>query len=96
MAYSSNKNQFFKLLPRITFVCSDFVVGNLSLIVCHTLPDISNLCTSFALGGERVHVKLDNPFNPLQYYMYDFNSQTLTLYWCASFRLQISKTIFQT
>jgi len=45
---------------RITFVCSDFVVSNLSLIVCHTLPDDSNLCTRIALGGERVHVQLDN------------------------------------
>ena len=45
---------------RITFVCSDFVVGNLSLIVCHTFIDDSNLCTRIALGGERVHVKLDN------------------------------------
>ena len=36
------------------FVCSDFVVGNLSLIVCHTLPDDSNVCTRI------VHVKLDN------------------------------------
>jgi len=29
-------------------------------IVCHTLPDDSNMCTLTALGGERVHVKLDN------------------------------------
>ena len=36
---------------RIMFVCSDFVVGNLSLIVCRTLPDDSNVCTSIALGG---------------------------------------------
>jgi len=45
---------------KIMFDCSDFVVGNLSLIVCHTLPDDSNLCMKIALGGERVHVKLDN------------------------------------
>ena len=45
---------------RIMFDWSDFVVGNLSLIVCHTLPDDSNLCMRIALGGERVHVKLDN------------------------------------
>jgi len=41
------------------FVCSDFLVGNMFLIVCHTLPDDSNMCTRTALGGERVHVKLD-------------------------------------